>query len=814
LHHWFSNKSNAAYLFYIKYFESIYPSLNSSGGDPKFITNLNYEDLKNFHANHYHPSNAFTFSYGRQDLGDILAPLDESVKTFSKKEVVNEVKRPIELAESKSVVVKGPIDPLYDEIKQFKVSLSWIVGESSDLSNTYLWSVLSHLLTDGHSSPFHKALIDTQIGVDFAVNTGLDTTPAKNIFTIGLQGMEEANIEVFKKTVNKVLSDIVEHGIPKERIEAVINQQELADKEVHSNFGLSLVYKLFPRVFNDSNVLDSLDNEKVLNNFKETVRRDPLIFQKLISEHLVDKPIFEFKMIPSEYFEDYIVQEETERLDRATVSLTEADKEHIYDRGIKLLENQEQKQDSSVLPSLSADDISRQGKKLSFDEHEISSGNSSVPLISRKTVTRGLSYMTLMSDITEKVPATLFPFLSLYVDGMQNVGTKNRSMEDFENTIKLNTGGISSSLMLTSSPTNKDDFKLNFLLSGSSLDSKSPKVFELLSEMFLEPTLSNVEKLKPIITASVANSLNALADSGHSYAMNHSSASVSLQRKLKESFGGVLQIQLMRQLAELSEEQLTKLLVPKLYEIQKFVATQGGWKSLMIQPQEDTLESKKVLLEKFLSQLPDPENSNGLLSNRLSISHTHVQLPFQVAYVGVSVPGVSYDHKHGAALQILSNILTHKYLHREIREKGGAYGGGAKYSGLDGVFSFYSYRDPNPENSLEVVQNAPRWLLNTALSAQYLQEAKLSIFQGIDSPLSPRNELNDVFYYGVRDEQRQQRRENLLDVSLDDLYEVAKIYLEPQLVNFNGAGATVLGPAKLPGWKVLDFDQGSNIPGL
>lgn len=43
------------------------------------------------------------------------------------------------------------------------------------------------------------------------------------------------------------------------------------------------------------------------------------------------------------------------------------------------------------------------------------------------------------------------------------------------------------------------------------------------------------------------------------------------------------------------------------------------------------------------------------------------------------------------SLCILGKIMAAKFLHREIREKGGAYGGGAKMRG-DGLFAFYSYR--------------------------------------------------------------------------------------------------------------------------
>lgn len=42
------------------------------------------------------------------------------------------------------------------------------------------------------------------------------------------------------------------------------------------------------------------------------------------------------------------------------------------------------------------------------------------------------------------------------------------------------------------------------------------------------------------------------------------------------------------------------------------------------------------------------------------------------------------------SLCVLARMMTAKFLHGEIREKGGAYGGGAKMGG--GLFSFYSYR--------------------------------------------------------------------------------------------------------------------------
>lgn len=43
------------------------------------------------------------------------------------------------------------------------------------------------------------------------------------------------------------------------------------------------------------------------------------------------------------------------------------------------------------------------------------------------------------------------------------------------------------------------------------------------------------------------------------------------------------------------------------------------------------------------------------------------------------------------SLRLLARLMTAKFLHTEIREKGGAYGGGAHIS-HNGIFNFYSYR--------------------------------------------------------------------------------------------------------------------------
>jgi len=39
-----------------------------SGGDPEYIVELTYDELKKFHKKHYHPSNSKIFTYGKYNI--------------------------------------------------------------------------------------------------------------------------------------------------------------------------------------------------------------------------------------------------------------------------------------------------------------------------------------------------------------------------------------------------------------------------------------------------------------------------------------------------------------------------------------------------------------------------------------------------------------------------------------------------------------------------------------------------------------------------------------------------------------------------
>jgi Zn-dependent M16 (insulinase) family peptidase len=152
----------------------------------------------------------------------------------------------------------------------------------------------------------------------------------------------------------------------------------------------------------------------------------------------------------------------------------------------------------------------------------------------------------------------------------------------------------------------------------------------------------------------------------------------------------------------------------------------------------------------------------------------------QVNFCAKVFPTVTVAHPDAAALTVAGEILRNGYLHRAVREQGGAYGSGASQDSGDGLFRFYSYRDPNSTETINHFDQSVAWLLNGGADSEKLEEAILGVISSIDKPGSPAGEAKATYLnalFGRTPEQRMEYRSRVLAVSLDDIERVVKQYL-------------------------------------
>lgn len=724
------------------------------------------------------------FTYGSFPLEEHLAHVDTVFSSFMPRAPDSEIKYPMPLAENVRVIEEGPIDPLSDPERQHKTSLTWFMGPTTDVYESLCLRVVTSLLVDGHASPLYQALIESDLGTEFSPNTGLDSSSPVNIFSVGAQGVVAENVERVEQTIRRVIQQTYEDGLDLQRVEAILHQSELSRKHKVANFGMNMLYGMISGWFNKVNPMDMLEWNSLIERFRADLKKPRFLESYLERFLLDDKPVFSFTMVPSESYSERLVKDEDERLAALVASLGEADKENVYNLGLQLLSKQDEKEDLSSLPTLQVEDIPKQMKRVDL---EYSKSAAQVPVQWHVAPTNGLTYMRSLISLQD-LPQELHAYLPLFAESLTNLGTKARTMASLEDEIKLKTGGISAGVQVRAQPDNIDAWNVNLAVSGYSLDKDVGELLRLVNVLLLETNFENYEKLRTLIRGMASGSADAIASSGHAYARAVAASALSPASKLSETLNGIEQVNLISELDAYDDAALP-LISEKLRQIADFAISHGGMK-IAITCGADAVSTNDAFVAKFVGDLPAPTTPRSTAAGSAEtlqgftppsgIVRKFYEMPFQVTYAGSSVRGVPYSHADGAALQILSSMLTHKYLHGEIREKGGAYGGGAAYNATAGVFSYYSYRDPNPVNTLRVTEQAGQWAVDKAWSERDFEEAKLSVFQGLDAPQSVESEGMVLFSMGISDDLRQARREQLLSVGAREVRDVAQKYLVGQ----------------------------------
>ncbi|KAL9026978.1 MAG: hypothetical protein Q9196_004438 [Gyalolechia fulgens] len=797
--------SDASYLYYIKFQDHIFPAINNSGGDPQKMTDLSYTDLKAFHAKNYHPSNAKLFTYGDMPLSDHIAEISSRLEKFSQSEADRVIKTPIDLSSgSLEYTVKGPTDPLVDKEMQYKTSTSWLMGDTSNVVETFALRIISSLLLDGYGSPLYRGLIESGLGPDWSPNTGFDTGGKIGIFSVGLNGVKKEDIPRVKEAIKICLQAVRSDGFEQTKIDGLLHQTELGLKHKTANFGMGIMQRLQPAWFNGSDPFDLLAWNDTVNTFKASCAQAGYL-EGLLEKYLLNDRCLTFTMEPDENYGAKLAEEEKARLSSKIAGASQATgnkhevRSQLVKRELELLEAQSKAptEDLSCLPSVHVHDIPRQMVRKDVRDSKIGDVN----VQWREASTNGLTYFRAINTL-EGLPADLRMLMPLFTDSLLRLGTKQRTMEELEDTIKLKTGGIAVSYHSTTSPYDTGKATEGLSLSGYALDTNITDMYELFGTVIRETNFDGPEaesRVRELLQSTANGALDSVSGAGHSYARRYAEAGITPQGLLNEQIGGLTQVQQAATLASRTPSEGLSDVISKLKAIQHFALSNSSSFRTAITCGPESVSSNEAALQKFLSTLDKssiiPSAGHQQTSAAKYGAKTFFPLPYQVYFSALSLSTVPYTHSSSAPLQILSQLLTHKHLHHEIREKGGAYGGGAYCRGLGGLFGFYSYRDPNPQNTLKVLQEAGRWARDKQWTAQDLEEAKLSVFQGVDAPESVSEEGMTRFLSGVDENMEQRKREQLLDVNVSDVVDVAQKYLVDGMAS---ARVVILGEEQ--GW--------------
>ncbi|KAJ2484118.1 Mitochondrial presequence protease [Coemansia sp. RSA 2320] len=774
--------SDAGSLFASRAGQQMFPGTTyqyESGGDPAFIPDLTHTQLVEFHRTHYHPSNARIYSYGNLPLAPQLQRVGKLISTYER---IVPATVPMEVTPfgDKQVTEFGPVESVGSADKQTKFSVSYLTNDMRNVYETFSMAIFSGLLLNGTSAPMHKALIDSHIGSDYSSNTGYSPYTRQTVLSVGLQGIADKDIPLVEQRISETLARVRDEGFERRRIDAALATVELAYKHKTSDFGLSLMKSLSTGWFHGVNPVEYLKISENVARLRADVEGGKF-FENIVDRYFTNSNHkLKYVMLADPKYNQGLDQREHEMIQSKLNSLTSADLLAIDEKNKYLAEEQMKKEDLSSLPSLALSDVDAKSSRFALD---MGVAGECVPVQWRTTLTNGISYFRAINDVHDKYPE-LRPYLPLFCEALTYLGTKSRDMPEIETEIRLHTGGISFSPFVTTDLAHLGHIEAGISFGSHCLDQHIGPTYKLILELVRETNFDNTNRLRALLNSLSSNMFNDVANSGHAYARRLASSTLTPEMYALESMNGITQVKFISDLARMTD---LSSVVEKLKQVQDVVFNKLTMRTA-ITTNMGSADGNQAALEEFLEGYPEKDDSAAEASANASdskfaasSSRFFCPLPFATNYAGKAIRTVPYNHADSVKLQLLAKFLTPNYLHREIRERNGAYGGGAGYSPLQGVFSFFSYRDPSPLETIETFERSIRWVTEEhTISEREMTEAKLSVFGDLDSPLSASEEGMTYFTTGISDDMRQERRDQFFEVTANDLKDVASKYLLPQ----------------------------------
>ncbi len=753
----------------------------NSGGDPVYIPDLSYEQLKAFYQSHYHPSNAIFMTFG-----DI--PAAEHQQRFQEQALSRFERLDQRIAVPAEQRLTAPLrvqdSYAFDEVGECNnkthIVMAWLLGESTDLEQLLEAQLLSSVLLDNSASPLQQALETTSLGQAPSPLCGLEDSMRELVFACGLEGSEAEHADAVEEMILGVLEKVATEGVSYDRLAAVLHQLELHQREISGDsypYGLQLILTALGCATHYSDPIAVLNLDPVLERLQEQIK-DPDYIYKL-AQALLDNPHrVTLVMTPDQQLSALKQSNEAARLAAIQQGLDEQQKQQIVDLAAALAERQEQVDDDSVLPKVGLEDVPPDIPELTA---QTASGDTAISYYQQGT--NGLVYQQVLAPLPElkEYQQHLLPY---YSNALTELGLGDEDYLSVQDRQSATCGSINAFSSMRGGVSNVQDMQSYLVLSSKALRRNQQASAQLMRDTLEQLRFDEVSRLRELVSQQRARREQSVTGNGHGLAMTAASAGLSPSAQLSHQLSGLAGIKFCKDLDEsLRDDSKLQAFADQLQGLHQQILAMP-FQLLTVADIEDAQGLMRETAELW-REFGGQSNGQAVFSPP-ALSETRREIWItntQVNFCAQAFPTVAMGHSDAPALTVLGGFLRNGYLHRAIREKGGAYGGGASQDSSSGAFRFFSYRDPRMGETLDDFEASVRWLLDNQHDGAELEQAILGVIGTLDRPSSPAGEAKQHFHnalFGREYDTRKRFRQAILEQQIDDLKRVAETYLLPK----------------------------------
>ncbi len=774
---------------------------HESGGDPRSIPDLTFEQFVAFHATHYHPSNSTLFFYGD-------APLDQEL-AFVQERFLAQYPTPVPKARIKEgtsiqqpVFIEDtyPVQPGSSTEQKTFIAVSSAVGTIKDRKINAAFQIIANILFNSDGSPLKKAIVNAYLCKDFG-GLFLSNSSFKTLMITYLIGSDPNKRDHFLALYKATLTRMVDSKLDRDLVLSELNKYEFGVREEMNKAqrGLDLIGKALPAMKHEMQPFEALQIDDLLAE----IRKDALeneYFEKLIRTLLLDNPAtVTVTLAPDAAKGAQILHEEQQRLENYSRSLDADGRRSLVDRTQELLALQAvQNTDDDLrrLPHLSLHDLD---STPSFHEAQAAT-LAGRPLLISDLGTNGISYIDFGFDCSA-LPAELLPYLDLFATVLTEIGTANKDYMQFAKAINLCTGDFSHSFQVYVHADSRNAFRPILWLHIKALSSYLEQAVTLLTEVLTSVDFTDYQHIEEIIHREYAWAEHSVQSEGYSLASTSAFSHLSQAGRYNEYVHGVHAYLHLKKLAGNYPEQEQKLL-SSLQQIRELVLRRQG---LMVSITADEKDIRRFqdVGGMVVTALPD-----------LPLAPAHLELPIGAATqafttsaeIVYNVQACTLFQKaelYNGSFEVLKTWLSRDYLWNTVRQMGGAYGCFIQFNQLTGNFGMVSYRDPQVKNTYEAYEALPDVISGLEISEESLQQLIIGAYSSCNPHQGPGSKgatARNEYLSGITSAFKQQRIEQILATTSSELRQFAPFFQQLQATRYR---ATIGNQEKIEQEKTL-----------
>ena len=745
-----------------------------SGGDPKNIPDLKYEDFLNFHKKLYHPSNCRIYLYGNMDFSEKLEYIDrEYLSKYEKLSNLDEIKIQKPFCEPKYITKEYSVNDDEDLKDSTFLTYNVVCSDFSEVDIEAAMSVINYALCSVPGAALEKNLLDAGIGKN--IYSSFMNDIGQMVFSITAQDANPEDEERFVQIVEDTMKDIIENGFDKTTLEAAITSQEFSYREAdYGFFPKGLVYGMY--AFDQWNYCDedfftSLKQNEIYKDLRKKINEG--YFEEILKERVLCNPHKTIlKMVPKKG----LLQKEDDEL-KAKLSLYKASlsKEEIAKliEDTKALKKYQKEPDSdealATIPTLSIDDINANARKTPYSKET----HEDVTVVKCNGFTNGIAYVDL-SFSTKTLPQEYFKYLSVLKLILGLVDTQSYEYSRLVNEIAIKSGGLAINTPIYRDIYDTDKYSSAVDVKFKAFYSQIKDAFELCREIIYTSKIDDKKRLKQILAETKTKTYGFVISNGHSVTLQRALSYVSKSGALGEELSGMDQYRIVEKL-DSSFDELIDEYIEGMKKVIECVFTKENL-TLSVMLEDRANDEFFDAFSEFLKNCKSKKQNYEIYNKELVKRQEAIVCPSQVQYVCVAGNFQKRGLPFTGSIHALREILSSDYLWTAVRLQGGAYGAMCSFS-RNGDSFMVSYRDPKLLETLEAYKNAVKYLEEFPEDETLVERFVISAIGLLDTPYTPSQVAARAFALymgGISDEVIQKERDELLATKPQTIRDLAK----------------------------------------